>query len=723
MKKRQSAFKHQVRDALKNENLQLALERATVAFSYLRKNSLAGYEFEGERDRIRKIKENALANIDYLLARFREKAELTKATVFEARDGVEAANYIREIAEKNNARLIVKSKSMATEEIELNPYLEKAGIKVVETDLGEYIIQLAGERPSHFLAPAMHKTREEVALLFSKITGEDVPADIQKLVKIARKQLRKDFIEADIGISGSNIAIADTGTLLIVTNEGNARLVTTLPRIHIAVLGFEKIVGDLEEATKTLQMLLRSAGVAMPSYVSFITGPSKTGDIELTPAWGVHGPEEVHIVILDNGRRRMLNDPEFREALYCLKCAACLSVCPVFQSVGGHIFGHIYSGGIGTVLTAFLHGLEHAAESLFLCIGCRACHEVCPVKIDTPRMLLALRQKLVEEEGLSWAKGLAFRKILKDRTLFHKTIRAAAVAQRSMLGQPLLRHLPLFFSSLTRLGSLPMIAKEPLRKRITKERSTRNVNGTPVYRVAFFSGCLIDFAYPENGEAVLRILNSQNVEVSFPQEQTCCGIPAIYSGDKETALELAFQNIEALEKEDVDFIITACPTCAAALREDLPKLTMNEDEWHGRSSALGKKVYDFSEFLHSVLKVGNIAGKNANMELTYHDPCHLKRRLGIFRHPRSLLTAQAYHIKEMPNSDSCCGFGGTFSLSFPEVSEKILSKKIAEIKSSGAKAVATDCPGCVMQLRNRLQQSKEDIKVMHTAEWLVRLLD
>jgi len=282
-------------------------------------------------------KQEALERLPELVRQFTAEAQQAGAVVHLASDAVEARSIIGGLAKDNGVTLAVKGKSMATEEIELNGYLENLGLTVVETDLGEWIIQLAHETPSHLIAPAIHKTREEVAELFTRVTGKAIPKDdIPAMVQVAREQLRQYFIDAGMGISGCNIAIADSGTLVLVSNEGNGRLTTTLPPIHVAVLGIEKIVPTIDDATAILKVLARSAtGQKQSSYVSFITGPSRTGDIELSLTTGVHGPKQVHIVLIDNGRTGMLNDPEFREALRCIRCAACSNVCPPFQVVGG----------------------------------------------------------------------------------------------------------------------------------------------------------------------------------------------------------------------------------------------------------------------------------------------------------------------------------------------------------------------------------------------------
>jgi iron-sulfur cluster protein len=275
------------------------------------------------------------------------------------------------LARENGVKNVVKSKSMASEEIHLNHHLEAAGMRVSETDLGEWIVQLAGERPSHMVMPAIHMTKEQVAEVFSKEVKERLAADIPALVKLARKELRTRFLEAEMGISGANIAVAETGSIVIITNEGNARLVTTLPRTHVAIVGVEKLVAHFDDVLPILTALPRSATAQLlTSYVSIITGPSPNPDGSL---------KNLHIVLMDNHRTDMSDDPAFREALQCIRCASCLNVCPVFRLVGGHVFGKTYTGGIGTIL-GVVRRVEEVEDIQSLCIQCGNCVDVCPGK-------------------------------------------------------------------------------------------------------------------------------------------------------------------------------------------------------------------------------------------------------------------------------------------------------------------------------------------------------
>jgi L-lactate dehydrogenase complex protein LldF len=292
---------------------------------------------------------------------------------------------------KGGVKSVVKSKSMATEEIELNHSLDQAGIEAVETDLGEYIIQLAKETPSHIIAPAIHKSKDDISELFSEKLNIPYYTEPQDLTKIARETLREKFLKADMGVSGANFAVAETGTIVIVENEGNARLTTTLPRVHVALMGIEKVIPRFDDLAVFLSILARSAtGQKMSSYVSLVTGPKRKGEKD--------GPEEFHLVLLDNGRANILASDETRESLYCIRCGACLNICPVYRKVGGHSYGWVYSGPIGAIISPQLLGFDKAPDLPFASSLCGACKEVCPLKIDIPKVLLELRKRVIEEK-------------------------------------------------------------------------------------------------------------------------------------------------------------------------------------------------------------------------------------------------------------------------------------------------------------------------------------
>lgn len=353
------------------------------------------------RDRARAIRLHALSHLDRLLAHFADQLEARGGRVHWAADAAEANEIVSRILSDTESRLIVKSKSMVSEEIELNRHLEEQGLDVVESDLGEFIVQLAGDTPSHIIAPVMHMTRQDIGRLFVEKLGVDYTVDPFALNRIARDHLREVFLRADAGISGVNMAVAGSGSIVLVTNEGNGGLATTAPRVHIALMGMERIVSRWEDAAVVLETLARSAtGQRLSVYTNVITGPRRQDDPD--------GPEEVHVVIIDNGRSRVLSG-ETAEILACIRCGACLNACPVFRTSGGHAYGTVYSGPVGSVVTPGLHGLEPWWELPYASTLCGACEEVCPVHIRIPRMLLHLRQQAASEGRLpGWLeKGMA----------------------------------------------------------------------------------------------------------------------------------------------------------------------------------------------------------------------------------------------------------------------------------------------------------------------------
>ena len=435
MPARSKDFQRRLDAAIDDPNLATALHRALSTFRDRRAVAFADLDFEAMRSDMHRRKADAIARLPELIEQFTQQAEAIGAVVHLARTPQDACQIIGDLAAERKVKLAVKSKSMATEEIQLNDHLESRKIDSRETDLGEWILQLAGEHPSHLIAPAIHKTREEVAQIFSKkLKIRKVPDDPKEMVKIARERLRKSFINAGMGITGANVAIADTGTIGIVTNEGNADLVSTLPPIHVAVLGVEKIVPTIDDAVAMLKLLPRSGTAQkITSYVSFITGPSRTSDIELVPVVGVHGPKEMHIVLLDNGRLQAREDPELLDTLYCIRCGACSNVCPPYQVVGGHLFGYIYTGPIGLPLTAIHHGLGNAADPQSLCVSCNACATVCPAEIPIPQLILNVRARVTEEFGLPRMKEEAFDR-WTEPSEGDRWVRRASLAARALHG-------------------------------------------------------------------------------------------------------------------------------------------------------------------------------------------------------------------------------------------------------------------------------------------------
>jgi L-lactate dehydrogenase complex protein LldF len=377
---------------LESGHLSAAYRSSTLRLYTHRLNSLDELPgFERLRERARALKREVINHLDYYLNQFANSVEAQGGQVHWAADASEACSIVVEIARRAGARQVVKGKSMVSEEIELNHALEAAGIRAIESDLGEYIVQLADERPAHIVAPAIHKTRGDVSDLFQRYVDPERAEEPEQLTRIARRALRAVFAQAKVGISGANFAVAETGSVVVVENEGNIRFSTTAPPVHIALVGMEKLVPRFQDLAVFLRLLARSGtGQKLTSYTSILTGPGRSGE---------DGPREMHVVLIDNGRMRALADEKMREALYCIRCGACLNACPVYRKIGGHAYGWVYSGPIGALITPEFAGLDRARELPFASSLCGACREVCPVKINIPDMLLHLRAQAQDAEA------------------------------------------------------------------------------------------------------------------------------------------------------------------------------------------------------------------------------------------------------------------------------------------------------------------------------------
>lgn len=390
----------------------------------------------GLRGRVKARRMTTLEHLDLVLAELATQVRRRGGHVHFARTAEDAVSYTLQVARNNDVKRVVKGKSMTSAEIGIDPALTAAGIEVVETDLGEYIIQLAGENPSHIIAPCIHMDREQIGRLFADRLGVEYSDDPPTLTRIARKALREKLLTADMGITGCNLACAETGQIALVSNEGNIRMATTMPRIHLALMGLERVAATLEEHQHLLQLLTRGAALQkLSTYVSFVGGPSGPDDPD--------GPKEFHLVIIDNGRSKILADPEFREVLACIRCGACLNICPVYGRIGGHAYNSPYCGPIGAVVTPLLKGVNRHAD---LCKGetlCGACKDVCPVENDLPRMLSALRHKLAYGDAFWQVKphnrleALGFRlwlRVIKSPRLYGLLLRLGRRIQSGRIG-------------------------------------------------------------------------------------------------------------------------------------------------------------------------------------------------------------------------------------------------------------------------------------------------
>jgi L-lactate dehydrogenase complex protein LldF len=489
-------FMGAARQALADPPLQAALVRLTgTLLAGNRRGYAALADSSALRDHAKRIKEHTLAHLDDYLEQLEDAVERVGGQVHWAADGAEAQGIVVGIARQAGCVRAVKSKSMTTEEVHLNSALEQAGVEVVETDFGEFIIQLAGERPSHLVAPAVHHTRESVARVLSRHVGEQLPDDARVLALTGRRLLREKFRRADLGITGANFAVAETGTIVLVTNEGNGRLTTTCPRVHVALVGIEKVIPRLADLPVFLKLLARAAtGQTLSVYTTLITGPRRTPHPPLSPVGGegrvrgeIDGPDEFHLVLLDNGRSKVLATP-FRESLQCIRCGACLNACPVYRRIGGHAYGGVYAGPIGSILTPLYDSLSANPELPHASSLCGACLAACPVKINIPHMLIGLRELQHQKTHDSPRKGdgtsritgpvpfsgrrraeeLAYwlwKEVLRRPWLYRLAMRAARLVLRPLARDGWLRRLPGPGGGWTEVRDFPAPAARSFRER------------------------------------------------------------------------------------------------------------------------------------------------------------------------------------------------------------------------------------------------------------------
>jgi len=465
-----ATFYERVDAALKDRALGAAMSRATTTLMAGRRRGFDGFTHAEEvRDHARAIRAHTVARLGDYLRQFEAAVTARGGHVHWAETAEQAVAIVAGIAREHGCRTAVKSKSMVSEEIELNDALAKAGVDVLETDLGEFIVQIDHDHPSHIVAPIIHKSKEQVAESFRTKLGaaDDDLKDVPSMTAFARRTLRAGFLKADMGISGGNFGVAETGSLCIVTNEGNGRLTTTLPRVHVALMGIERLVPTLGDLGVMLQILGRSAmGQKLTVYTNIISGPRRrdgSSNAGLQPRQGTDesdGPEHFHVVLVDNGRSKLLGG-ELAEILYCIRCGACLNACPVYQQVGGHAYGSVYPGPVGAVLTPGLRGLGEWSDLPQASSLCGACREVCPVRIDIPRMLLSLRDRSTTEgETPSWVTaGLWLLRYVAERPrLFRATQRAARLASRAVARDGWIRFVPGHLARWTDRRDFPALA-------------------------------------------------------------------------------------------------------------------------------------------------------------------------------------------------------------------------------------------------------------------------
>ncbi|HEX6061186.1 MAG TPA: LUD domain-containing protein [Candidatus Limnocylindria bacterium] len=665
--------------------------------------------FAGSKAELVAAKDGVLADPGAARARFVRAFTARGGVVHDAATADDARSIVLRLLQERGVTLFAKGKSMVAEEVFLNHHLEAAGIKVVETDLGEWIIQLAHETPSHMVMPAIHKSRQQVATLFEAETHRTVdPDDIGEMVRLARAELRRVFLNAGAGMIGANALIAETGTVMLVTNEGNGDLVSTLPKTLIVIAGWEKLVPTFAAAAAQLRLLARSATAQeITTYASFITGAD--------------ADREIHLVLVDNGRTELHEDPGLRDVLRCIRCAACAYVCPSYQVVGGHVFGYIYSGPVGLVNTAAHHGLANAAGPQSLCVSCNACATICPVDIPLPRQILRVRARVVEANGLPLAKRVVFA-VWSQPRVFDAVMRAAAVLQRPVRRGASLR-LPL--PPALRWRSIPALAAEPARDtllgRTFEPRATGPWTDSKAQglTVAYFLQCIADRFAPEQARAAVELLRACGARVVVPAGQHCCGLPPLDAGDRTTARRMAKQTIRSLEDTSADWIVSAGASCAIAIGHDYAEVFAGEPDWAARAERIAARTLDLLTFLDRIADPPHLPVRQDAPRITVHSFCQTTNVARSGDAGTRLLGRAGVPVVELAEREVCCGFGGSTSIDHPALAQKIAERKLDCVRATGAQVLVTDNPGCLLHLRGAADVAPDRFVVRHVAEVLV----
>ena len=689
-------FAERYHEALADSRLPRNLLAFQRAWRATRDAAFQAVGFAETRERLVRAKNQVLADPEAARRAFISATQARGTQVHEVATAQQARETILAILRDRGVKLLAKGKSMVAEEIFLNDHLEAAGIKVVETDLGEWIIQLSHETPSHMVMPAIHKSRQQIASLFETETHRSVDhEDVKAQVNVAREELRRVFVAAEAGMIGANALIAETGSVMLITNEGNGDLVSTLPRLVIVIAGWEKIVPTFEDAAAQVRLLARSGtGQEITTYTSFITGPD---------------PEcELHLVLVDNGRSAMWSEPDAREALRCIRCAACADVCPPYQVVGGHVFGYVYSGAIGLVNTPFHHGVQADAGPQSLCVSCNACATVCPVGIPLPQLILDQRARVVEALGLPLYKRAALM-VFEWPSLFDAGARLAAAAR-----------VPLPIGGRARRPARDHALGRRFAGRESGPWAASTARGLTV---AYFLQCVADRLAPEQIDAAISVLRACGANVVVPRGQHCCGLVALDSGELRSARRLAKQTIATLEATSAEYIVTGAASCAIAMLHELPRLLRDEPDWHDRAERLAHRTLDLLTFVDRVADPPQLQTDGRDgARVTYHSFCQSTNVLGIAQLGPRLLRRAGVDLVDLPEMEVCCGFGGSASVDHPEVSRGIVARKLDNVRSTGARVLCTDNPGCVLHLRGSAQAARLPIDVRHVAEVLARAM-
>jgi iron-sulfur cluster protein len=721
-----------------------AVRHNTQTFNRNRYTATAALsDYEALKDRAREIKEKAIENLPELLATLEASVQRNGGHYYFAADAQVATRYIREVCQRAGVRLVVKGKSMTSEEAGLNHVLEEAGIEVAETDLAEFILQVADEQPSHIVGPALHYSRERITALFKNKFQTDLPLDTgEELTAFARQHLRQKFLRADAGITGANLVAADSGTLMLVESEGNIRMASYLPPLHIAITGVEKIVPSRQDLAPFLELLAASAtGQPLTCYTSLIRPP--LGDAPVVSD-GAAPPREFHLVVMDNGRMKMRQDAVLREALYCVRCGACLNSCANFQTVGGHAFGgQTYSGGIGGSWEAGTRGLQYARFSE-LCTGCSRCVPQCPVRIEIPWLNTNLRQRLSAKEasgssrlrdallpGMSGDdRGASLQKVFFGRYDLVGKWGARTASLTNWVSRWLVMRAALEkVFGLDQRRALPPFASETLVQAARKLARAANLGkkGEPQGKAVLFADVFTNYGSPQRGLAALQVLRALGVDVVV-SESLADGRAALSQGLIATAAQQAEKTAALLCRylDEGREVIVVEPSVLTMYRLDYHHL-LESARGQERLERLRAGCYDAAEYVWKILRerhldaaqVFSVARSPFGLRVFYHAHCQ-QETIGCAAPTETLLRAAGFDVAT--SEVECCGMAGSFGYKkdFYELSMAVgedLFEQVRKADAEGERLLIASGTSCQEQLQAGLGRP-----VLHPMELLARIV-
>jgi iron-sulfur cluster protein len=710
-----------------------AIEQNTQGFNDGRYESVADLEdYEGLKREAREIKEDAIERLPELLDDLREAVEANGGTLYLADDAADANEYVRQVVDDADGERVVKSKSMTTEELELNTVLETDGVDVVETDLGEWVLQLADEAPSHIVAPAIHKSRESIAALFEARFDPDQSLEsAEELTRFARERLGEQLADADVGVTGANFVTADSGTMALVTSEGNARKTVAATDVHVAVAGVEKVVPTVEDLAPFLELIGRSGtGQDITSYVSLLTPPVGSPTLDFAAdERGTPDDREFHLVLVDNGRLAMRQDDDLRETLYCIRCSACSNACANFQQVGGHVFGgETYSGGIATGWEAGVEGTDVAAEFNDLCTGCSRCVNACPVGIDIPWINTVVRDRInrgdvdADEGAVEWlVEGLTpdaepsgvdvQKRLFGNFGTVARLGSATAPLSNWVADTDVARALAERFVGIDRRRDLPQFQRETFREWVSARDGLALADAERT--VVLFPDLYTNHVQVERGKAAVRTLEALGVAVQVP-DVTASGRAPLSQGMIATARERAEAVAEALvpHVEAGYDVVVIEPSDHALFQREYEKLL--DEPSH---EALAANSYELLEYVYGLLANGADADELADGDgerVAYHSHCQ-QRTLGVERYTEAVLDERDFDV--VTSDAECCGMAGSFGYKqeYYDVSVAVGEDLTAQFRTeeTADRAVVASGTSCLDQLEDLLERpSRHPIELL-----------